>query len=75
MMECFAEQHAEFNKENREKFQCIWTELEVLNACALDEWELKGRKRDFEFEWDTKYKEEAKKLVERILKFINEVLK
>ena len=38
----------------------IWMEMEIINALALDEWEMDGYPNPW-IKWDSTYKEKAKK--------------
>ena len=47
--------------------------MEIINACALDEWEEKGRPKDFSKIWNEKYKYDATKMLYELIEFIEKL--
>ncbi|WP_343346254.1 hypothetical protein [Terrisporobacter petrolearius] len=52
------------------KYHDLWFELEILNACALEECEEKRNFKDCSNIWNTKYKDDAINLVNSLLVFL-----
>ena len=73
-LEFFAEQNKSiFSDETRQQYKSIWIELEVLNACALEEWESLGKPHDFSNYWEDKYKKEALVLLTELCSFLKSI--
>lgn len=49
-----------------EKFSCLWTDAEIINANALNEWGESGKALVW-LEWDKKYKQLAKHAAKSLL--------
>ncbi|AVU35638.1 MULTISPECIES: hypothetical protein [Serratia] len=60
--ELFEDEH------NRDNYQKIWFELEIINALALSEWESEGRPADWQTRWESEYKHDASELLDELLK-------
>ena len=77
-LEFFYEQYSKLFKSNdiKNEFKKIWSDMEILNANALCEWEEIGRpsNEDFSSIWQCKYKSDAKELANKILLIIKSVL-
>lgn len=56
------------NEYNRDNYQKIWFELEIINALALSEWENEGRPADWQTHWESEYKYDASELMDELLK-------
>jgi len=71
-LECLIEQNKEFliNINSIQQYHKAWSELEILNACALDDWEVNGKPSDFDKVWDAKYKQDAINLIEDLVKLL-----
>lgn len=46
-----------------ERYKEIWFALEIINACALSEWEESEKNKEFDVIWQEKYKKEATNLL------------
>ncbi|WNN44887.1 hypothetical protein [Winslowiella toletana] len=55
------------NEHNRDNYQKIWFELEIINALALSEWENEGRPADWQTRWESEYKHDASGLMDELL--------
>ena len=69
-------QYNEINtKELYNEFFSIWNDMEIVNACALDEWEECGDLQNEIFTeiWSKKYQEEAVSLVNKMILFLNRI--
>lgn len=53
---------------NRDNYQKIWFELEIINALALSEWENEGCPADWQMRWESEYKHDASELMDELLK-------
>lgn len=60
--ELFEDEH------NRDNYQKIWFELEIINALALSEWENEGFPADWQTRWESEYKHDASELMDELLK-------
>lgn len=60
--ELFEDEH------NRDNYQRIWFELEIINALALSEWENEGRPADWKTRWESDYKQDASELLSELLR-------
>lgn len=60
--ELFEDEH------NRDNYQNIWFELEIINALALSEWESEDRPADWKTRWESGYKQDASELMDELLK-------
>ena len=71
-LEYLSEQNKEFfiNINSIQQYHKAWSELEVLNAYALDDWEVNGKPSDFDRVWDVKYKQDAINLIEDLVKLL-----
>lgn len=47
-----------------------WLNMEILNALALDEWELAGKPKNWD-QWENKYKNKAINLIENFFRDIS----
>jgi len=72
-MEFFADQYPEFFGSNElySKYHHIWFELEILNACVLNDWEENGKPNNFDDIWNTKYRTDAVELIHEFTDFLN----
>lgn len=57
----------------KEEYRTIWNKMEIINACALDEWEEKGRTKDFSKIWNEKYKYYAIKMLCELIEFVEKL--
>ncbi|WHU88913.1 lipase chaperone [Pantoea agglomerans] len=53
---------------DKDNYQQIWFELEVINALALSEWEIEGRPADWQTRWLSDYKQDASELIGKLLR-------
>lgn len=62
-------------KELYNEFFSIWNDMEIVNACALDEWEECGDPQNEKFTeiWSKKYQEEAVSLVNKMILFLKKI--
>lgn len=63
-------------KELCNEFFNIWDEMEIINACALAEWEECGKPKNEIFTeiWIEKYQNEATILVNKMMNFLSKVI-
>jgi len=63
--------------ELRHEFFIIWNDMELINACALSEWEECGRPSNNLFNriWDNKYKKDASILIDKLVLFLSKIAK
>ncbi len=52
------------------RYRKAWFELEIVNAVALEEWEVDGRPRNWAEKWEAKYKRDASEVVHELLKVV-----
>lgn len=52
---------------NRDNYQKIWFELEIINALALSAWEDEGCPADWQTRWELGYKQDASELMDELL--------
>ena len=73
-LEFFREQNPQLfhTKELSERYDEIWMKLEILNACALSEWEECGRPKNFDEIWKEKYIKDAQNLLQELIVFMSE---
>ena len=57
----------------KEAYRTLWNKMEIINSCALDEWEEKGRPKDFSKIWNEKYKYDATKMLYELIEFIEKL--
>lgn len=55
------------DEQNKDNYQQIWFELEIINALALSEWENEGRPTDWQARWESDYKHDASELIAELL--------
>lgn len=58
------------NEKNRNSYQIIWFELEIVNALALSEWEDEGCPDDWQSRWELDYKSDASELMNELLRLL-----
>lgn len=52
---------------DRDAWQALWFELEIVNALALAEWDEQGRPGDWSVRWGKDYQQDAAELAGRLL--------
>lgn len=74
-LEFFSEQNPNLFKtaDSINRYASLWNDLEVLNACALNDWEEQGKPKDFNNVWNKKYKEDATKLIEKVIDLLQKL--
>ncbi|PZL91951.1 hypothetical protein CKF43_16430 [Pantoea graminicola] len=55
------------DEHDKDNYQQIWFELEIVNALALSEWEIEGRPTDWQTRWISDYKQDATELIGKLL--------
>ena len=58
------------NMNSKQEYGCLWEEMEIINAIALNEWEELGRNSNFNFIWGKKYKQDAEQMLRRLVNFL-----
>ncbi len=56
------------DEHDKDNYQQIWFELEIINALALSEWENEGCPADWQTHWESEYKHDASELMDELLK-------
>ena len=52
------------------RYNEIWMELEIINACALCEWEELGKPENFNEIWTKKYRNDARCVLSEMIDFL-----
>ncbi len=75
-LELLPSQYKKINsQELRNEFFIIWNDMELINACALSEWEDCGRPSNnfFDHIWINKYKKDASILIDKLILFLSKI--
>ncbi|MCI2290158.1 hypothetical protein M8R90_08940 [Enterobacter hormaechei] len=58
------------NNKDKEVYEQIWFELEIINALALSQWETEGYPSDWKKQWESGYKQDATHIMGELLNLL-----
>ncbi|QGU89249.1 hypothetical protein GN242_19400 [Erwinia sorbitola] len=58
------------DEKSKAEYHQLWFELEIINACALSEWEQEGKPTDWQKRWESDYKQDASELMSELLSIL-----
>jgi len=60
-----------FDEDLVQRYNDAWLEMEIVNALALDEWDLDGRPREWDEKWALKYRSDAEDTIRDVLEVLD----